>query len=278
MPMYRYGSACDYHRIINPVKYLGMPTTRNINMATLVVFNRLPGIGIDFLLELKKSIGFKMICDLDDYWELYEGHYVADNWAKYNVRGNIIRMIKEADAVTVTTDYLGQKVKEFNKNVIVIPNALPYGDDQFAGKRQPWSGKVKYIGGRTHKEDLRVAGLNYDIPQQLPIEYYMNHYKGVNICVAPLMDNEFNRCKSNLKVLEAGVNYQAIITSKIEPYLNIPGVEYADNGQWGEKISKMVGDEKYSNEKGLEIGEYVRIRYDLRKVNEVRRQLYEYMV
>lgn len=52
----------------------------------------------------------------------------------------------------------------------------------------------------------------------LPIQSYAYHYDNIDILLAPLVDNEFNRYKSNLKVVEAAMKDVAIIASDNPPY------------------------------------------------------------
>lgn len=50
------------------------------------------------------------------------------------------------------------------------------------------------------------------------VEEFPLVYDDLDIIVAPLQDNEFNRCKSNIKMLEAGFKDCGIIVSDIPPY------------------------------------------------------------
>ena len=50
------------------------------------------------------------------------------------------------------------------------------------------------------------------------IDYYITFYKYIDVLLAPLLECEFNNCKSELKFLEAGLTKTAIIASNTGPY------------------------------------------------------------
>jgi glycosyltransferase involved in cell wall biosynthesis len=68
--------------------------------------------------------------------------------------------MKAADLVTVTNEALRDEVIKagFNKNVEIIPNGLPFGEDQFTDIREK-SDRVRFIytGGITHERDVRIV-------------------------------------------------------------------------------------------------------------------------
>ena len=48
------------------------------------------------------------------------------------------------------------------------------------------------------------------------------HSLNIDLAVVPLQDNEFNRCKSNIKLLELGILGIPVIASKRAPYIDAP--------------------------------------------------------
>src|SRR5690606_34727418 len=94
--------------------------------------------------------------------------------------------------------------------------------------------KFIYAGGISHLNDLKLinniingfankfflAGYNFNNPKNveirslfnekinlisnLPLHSYMKCYNKANVSLVPLVNNEFNNCKSQLKTIEAG--------------------------------------------------------------------------
>lgn len=169
LALYKDNSGCDYHRVCLPFQYeqgrvdnaaleaAGNTLEDRMKVAELVVWNRDFPMGIDAAIKLKKEYGFKVVVDLDDFWELYPHHFLYKYYRRHNVPSIIIRNLQLADAVTVTTARLADKVRPYNKNVHVIPNALPYGYDQFNDQRQPSDlFRFIYAGQKSHLHDLKL--------------------------------------------------------------------------------------------------------------------------
>lgn len=119
-----------------------------------VTFSRNSGIPLDKLLEMRSKYGFRIIVDFDDYWVLNKDHVLTDMWKSGAVEREFVELIREADAVTTTTDRLAKKIEEFNPRVFVIPNAMPLlrkVDDVKWDKA-----KFGYIAGVTHLNDLET--------------------------------------------------------------------------------------------------------------------------
>lgn len=160
-------SGCDYHRVVLPFQYAGNEVDNahfeaagpelddRMKVADLVVWNREFPFGVEAAQRAKELYGFKVVVDLDDYWELYPHHVMAPYWRKNRVAEKVIQNIKLADAVTVTTARLADKVMKIHPNVHVIPNALPYGHGQFNDKLEPKEHyNFIYAGQRSHLSDL----------------------------------------------------------------------------------------------------------------------------
>lgn len=107
----------------------------------------------------------------------------------------------------------------------------------------------------------------------------MSVYESHAIAIAPLVDNDFNNCKSNLKILEAGAKGIPIVCSKVLPYFNpvdARAVTYAENkAEWHYEIVKLLRNPNYREDRGLFLAEHVRTHYNLADANELRRQVIE---
>ena len=156
-------SGVGYHRLMLPIYF--MPKTYAMFTDTLtdevlsdnydiLFINRfIPNVHIDQLIAYREKYGFKLVVDIDDYWHLDRWHILYDVYPTQA----IIDHIKIADLVTCTNEGLWDLIREFNTNVAILPNALPYGEDQFTDVRTE-SDKVRflYAGSITHEKDLRL--------------------------------------------------------------------------------------------------------------------------
>ncbi len=60
-----------------------------------------------------------------------------------------------------------------------------------------------------------------------------------DICVAPLQNNAFNCCKSNLKALEYGALNVPMIASRVVPYLDCPAILVESTAQWCKALQAL---------------------------------------
>jgi glycosyltransferase involved in cell wall biosynthesis len=79
--------------------------------------------------------------------------YDAFEYPKYAVEG-----LQVVDYVTTTTEHFADKIREYNKNVIVLPNSIDATTSQFIPKPVD-SDRVRigWIGGVFHQEDLKLV-------------------------------------------------------------------------------------------------------------------------
>ena len=156
-------SGVGYHRLMLPIHFLPKAyalITDVLSEETLkegwdiVYINRfIPAIHISVLEDFKERYGFKLVIDIDDYWHLDQWHILKDVYPTQAV----IDHIKIADLVTTTTERLWNEIRLINSNVAIVPNALPYGEDQFTDVVTN-SDKVRFIyaGSITHEKDLQL--------------------------------------------------------------------------------------------------------------------------
>lgn len=301
----KHGSSCDYHRIVLPFKYANITPS-----VPVYVFNRISSLGLDALHRMKEQ-GVKLVMDIDDLPFLNPDHYLFNDFKKSGMTNHIIANLKLADVVMTTTPLLASKLLGYNKNIVVVRNALPFDSDQFIiSKDKSSKSPVVWVGGASHVDDLKlVKGVDFKLPPTLcgdalipgqgmnqwniikadhpKSEYkkgvkeaeYMSLYDGHAISIAPLENNMFNSCKSNLKVLESGAKGLPIICSKVEPYFNSIDkdfVFYAENkSEWSLLVNDLIKHKSYREDKGLALSEHVRLQYNLRDANLLRKQIIE---
>lgn len=91
---------------------------------------------------------------------------------------------------------------------------------------------------------------------------------GIDISVGPLADNDFNKCKSNIKWLESSMAGAAFIGSNVYPYeMSIKhgktGFIAKTKNQWVKYISWLIDDDGRRNEMAKAAKEEVLKKYNL---------------
>lgn len=159
-------SAVAYHRLFLPLAFMTengsvfFTDTLNDDLLKegyqILLINRyIQGLELDQILAFKKQYDFKLVVDIDDFWHLDYWHILS---SKYPTQ-KIIDHIKAADMVTCTNKELRDEILPINNQVHVLPNALPFGQDQFTDLRQPSTDervRFVYTGSMTHQKDVEL--------------------------------------------------------------------------------------------------------------------------
>jgi GT2 family glycosyltransferase len=194
---------------------------------------------------------------------------------------DMMKRIREAallcDCVTTTTLPLAIALRKLGlRDVRLAPNKLAnsFFNQAMAGRRGSHKGtkpRVGWAGGIQHGADIallhdtiiataeevewhfmgiRPEGVDeslYTFHPYVKIEDYAKTLGALHldIAVAPLADNAFNRCKSNLKLIEYGAAGFAVIASDIDPYRDAP-VRLVDNSpeSWTNAIRELAGSKQ----------------------------------
>lgn len=90
----------------------------------------------------------------------------------------------------------------------------------------------------------------------------------LDIMLIPRKDNYFNRCKSNIKFLEASMCEIPVVAQSFSdgPYEEITedmGVLIKDNSKWKEEVERLINDKKLRREMGKKAREYVIKNYNI---------------
>jgi len=302
---HRPTSGCWFHRIGTSLEAFGEDIPKP--KTTTIWFSRLSAIPLEKLREYKAN-GIKLIHDMDDHFILSSNHILKDTYRQQNMPERFKALLELADVVTVTNSYLASELKPYvNGEIVVVPNAIKFDQGQFFINQDFESGTpLTYVGGNTHLHDLElirkavplneltIGGVNKDCQvweevtkrfrgvstkPQATLDSYMGLYEGHKIALAPLEKNNFNACKSNLKVLEAGAKGLPIVCSRVHPYLNDLDKDVVMYGNsensWRSAVQKLLKDDEYRKDKGLELAEHVRKHYQLDDANKIRRQIIE---
>lgn len=107
--------------------------------------------------QMCREFNIKLVYDIDDYWVLDSTHLNYKNWIKNKSGDKVEEMIKNADVVTTTTEIFANRIRQLNKNVVVLPNAINIKEQQWISNKIK-SDRVRFIwgGGISHMVDLRL--------------------------------------------------------------------------------------------------------------------------
>lgn len=304
--IYHNEGGVEYHRLLKPGQLLhesGHDVTlckgasqEMFGMFDVVIFNRKLNIvkQKEFIKELQRH-GAYVICDIDDYWILPKTHVLYKYYQQ--IRKQHIEALTYSDEVWTTHEHLKGYVTKLNDNCFVIPNAIDPREPQWQPKKT-YGTRIGWAGSPAHFDDLKltvdhwgdtipvICGFNKDEPEWIRIadmlkgDYitgmsvyeYGYLYDQFDIAIAPLLVNRFSVCKSNLKIVEAGMKGLPIFVQNTHPYTDeVKGIFRVDN--WATSLQAASAmDAETVKGLGAELRRYVLDNYDLQRINEIRRQ------
>jgi GT2 family glycosyltransferase len=210
------------------------------------------------------------VYELDDYLgELPAASFHA-GFMPPDLPGRIRRAILHCDRVTVSTEPLARwfRAELGAKDVRVVGNAVPGGALRPREGRATGRLRVGFVGGISHDGDLElIRPAMREIGDEVEWVFFGSQIKNppvhvefhpgvapgdyqarmlgldLDLMLAPLEDNRFNRCKSNLRVLEAGMIGACAIAQRLDPYLDgaPPVFAYAETpDEWTQAIRAFM--------------------------------------
>jgi len=238
-----------------------------------------------YLSEKSQKNNIPIVYDLDD--DLFNLPTTHPNRLSNSYTNALIPMMEaalSADYVTVSTNFMKKTLSALNKNIFVFSNYL---DDKIWDftppkiKNNDQKITLGYMGGASHKPDIEsivnvLINLIQEYPNKLKLHFYglkppdilMNYpntiwtpiktyqYENfaqdfqkidVDFFIAPLRDNNFNKCKSGIKFFEYSAVGAPGVFSRLEPYEGI--INDGENGflasseeEWNEKIQLLIHD------------------------------------
>jgi len=285
-----------------------------------------------------QKLGKKVVFDNDDTFQLDHFHpfFAVDNEKfKENLKfkNNLLNnFMKNADLCTASTEYLAKEYREWNENVVVLPNCVDPADWPMNPKRNEGEKvRIGIVGSTAYAHDYEIAkdiislldkrddvqlvlfGLNTFKEVKVDpedkdavadqkilkkaLKKEMSFWKGLkniehipwvdmkdymrrldslklDIMLIPRRENSFNKAKSNVKFLEAGMLEIPVIASsfseKDSPYdadLNGKNGILVENTNeaWLEAVNDLIENKEKRREIGREAKKYVLENYHIQK-------------
>lgn len=135
-----------------------------------------------------------------------------------------------------------------------------------------------YLNQRTPVGNHLANGEPYKRIWGREVDQYVEGYNEIDVALAPLKDNTFNSCKSQLKIIEAGWMGKAVICSDTLPYTldviseenGILVKEKRGHKDWYRAIKRLTEDEGERLRMAKNLHDMVHDTYTIQKANEKR--------
>ncbi len=225
----------------------------------------------------REITGAKVVLEFDDYLPNIPTRSIYRKKLPQGVIKNMRRAIEQVDWLVVSTPVLAQEYADYHGDIRVALNGLPadpwrgLSSRRRAGRkmRVGWAGGISHTGDlaeiRSVVQDLqdevewvfmgmKPDGVQCEYHPGVTIDRYPEELAGLNLdlAVVPLELNQFNRCKSNLRLLELGACGVPVIATAIEPYrCDLPVTLVRNRHQdWVEAIRSHLADPDALERKG----------------------------
>ncbi len=299
---------------------------RNADILYCRLNETLPGIFEEFGLDkIKKPI----VLDLDDAFDdinplsdtyqtqglanvkLNDGVWLWKDGEKgFSLKENkerfeqYVKLVKLATAVIVTTFELKSYVEKWNKNVVIIPNAIDFDRFPVLPLKKDNSVTITWAGGSSHYADLAdIKPHLLSIMQSYPNVYYTHVGQGfpsilkgmpesrvkqsgwvtadghgyrlatlnADIGLAPLLDSSFNRYKSSVKFYEYAAVKIVTLARNIPPYSDDiidgkTGMLYDTPEEFTKKLAFLIDNPIERIKIGNAALEYVKKNRDIKEI------------
>lgn len=242
----------------------------------------------EWIMRVSKLRNTFKVFELDDYLPNLPLKSVHRKDMPKDILKSLRKSLSLVDRFVVSTNALAEAFYGMNSDIRVIENRLsPAGWGELTSQRlQGRKPRVGWAGGSSHTGDLEMifdvvkalshrvewvffgmcpAGLRPYVHEYHPgvaIEDYPAKLASLNLdlALAPVEDNQFNRCKSNLRLLEYGACGFPVICSDVECYRYDLPVTRVKNRfkEWMEAIEMHLNDSDASFKMGDALQEKVR--------------------
>jgi len=144
----------------------------------------------------------------------------------------------------------------------------------------------KYLKRYKNEPYPNVLKENYVRRWTLPLTQYGKHYNYCDVCLAPLIDNTFNEVKSELKIIEAGMNKKVLIAQDFSVYNKL--LKHNETGLlikksinekgWYNEIKRVIENKDLRDKLANNLHEFVKDKYNLENLTKERIEIYHNLI
>lgn len=232
---------------------------------------------------------------LDDLFGNLPSKHHLHSYHKREGNTRLRRSLELSDRLVVTTEPLKEYYEAYVPETRVIPNALvesTWFDLPVTRRARQGKLRVGWAGAQQHLGDLDMIqtvvahfaqhvdwvfmgmcppSIQPHVKEVHPfvsIDVYPQTLANLDldIAIAPLEDNHFNTCKSNLRLLEYGAMGWPVVCSDVYPFrTDNPPVSRVPNelDAWIAALDTLINDESLRRRMGTQLNHWVKTRYAL---------------
>lgn len=277
--------------------FLSIPYIKRLQPDSMIFQRQLTPEFHAWAKRVSRSDNTFMVYELDDYLT----NLPLKNVHRADFSGDVMKMLRKSlsymDRFVVSTAPLAEAFSDLHPDIVVMHNRLP--DDWWGSltslRQQGRKPRVGWAGGSSHTGDLEMIAdvikafadevewvfFGMCPPKMLPwihefhsgidIEMYPKKLASLNLdlALAPVEDNIFNACKSNLRLMEYGACAIPVICSDVACYQTINSVTRVKNRykDWVDAIRFHLDNASASERMGRELYEEVRCDWTLNSDN-----------
>lgn len=245
--------------------------------------------------EFKKVLPtVRIVQSVDDLYGNVPDKHPSRTYQQREGHRRMMQAISSSDQLIVTTEPLREHYSKYIDRVDILPNAVAEHWLQQTPRHnaQPDRLRIGWVGAQQHRGDQELIrdviehfadavdwvfmGMCIDdlkpfVKEVHPFvsiaEYPAKMAElGLDIAIAPLEDNAFNRCKSNLRLLEYGALGWPVVCSDVYPYRtdDPPVLRCNTTSEWIEAIQQLIDNSTLRHELAQRLHDWVKSRYRLK--------------
>ena len=227
-------------------RYFTLEELERLRPDTMVLQRQVTEQQIELIQRVQRLRPTFMVAELDDYLPNLPMKNAHRHEMPKDVLRHLRRSVSLMDRFVVSTPALAEAFAGFHSDMRVVQNRLPprWWRGLQSSRRTGGRPRVGWAGGISHQGDLElivdvIKALHGEVdwiffgmaPEA--IKPYLREFHGpvsieryprtlaslnLDLAVAPLEQNLFNECKSNLRLLEYGACGYPVVCSDVRPY------------------------------------------------------------